>query len=343
MGKIQYVGATEKVYPVYKILPLAEHLTASGVSHQAALEGSGIPAAALNDHRALVSRSQIVAVFRNYLRLAPGHQCALELGARQRLTDFGFYGYALLSSATVRHAVHFGLAYREVATPIAAVELIEAAGQAAWLIEPFAEIAAGAALRQFIAEYQCGIMLALHRIVSGDGFRLTGAQFNYPAPAGADVYHAVLGCPIEFDAPVTELRFDAAWLEQRPLGANAVTFQLVEEACRDMLARIGSARGTIGEIYRRLLAQSGQFAKLEEMAGQLGLHPRTLRRKLADEGSNYQAIVDEVRFKLAATYLGQTAMTHEAISERLGFNDASSFRRAFKRWAKCSPHAFRHP
>ena len=77
------------------------------------------------------------------------------------------------------------------------------------------------------------------------------------------------------------------------------------------------------------------------MAATLGLHARTLRRKLVSEGATYQAIVDEVRFRLAASYLTRTAMSHESISERLGFSDASSFRRAFKRWSQLSPNDFR--
>jgi AraC-like DNA-binding protein len=341
VGELENVGLSERVYPVYKIVPLTTHLEFLGVSKADALAGSGISVAALEDPYALISRRQVVTIFENFLRLAPHPVNALQLGAAFQLTDYGFYGYALLSSATVRSAVEFALTYRELATPIVALNLVESEDEAAWIIASFPENSADAAVQRFVVEYQSGIVLALHKCVSGNAFKFRSVQFSYPAPAGAWHYHAVFGCPITFDAPTTELRFEAAWLERSPLGANPLTYQVVEKACREMLERIGSARGTIGEISRRLLLQTGRFAKLDEMADQLSLHPRTLRRNIHNEGSTYQTILDEVRFKLAVTYLTQTGMTHEAIAERLGFSDTSSFRRAFKRWAKQSPNSFR--
>jgi AraC-like DNA-binding protein len=289
--------------------------------------------AALEDPYALISRRQLMAVFKNFVRLAPSHIGALQLGAAFQLTDYGFYGYALLSSETVRSAIKFALTYRELATPIVELNLRESGDEAAWAL---------ASVQRFVVEYQSGIMLALHKCVSGHAFNFRSAQFAYPAPTDASRYQAVLGCPITFDAPTTELRFEAAWLERSPLGANPLTYQVVEKTCREMLERIGSARGMIGEITRRLLLQTGRFAKLDQMADQLGLHPRTLRRNILNEGSSYQTILDEVRVKLAVTYLTQTEMTHEAIAERLGFSDSSSFRRAFKRWTKQSPNSFRN-
>lgn len=341
VNELANVGLSERVYPVYKIVPLTTHLEILGVSKAATLAGSGISVASLEDPYALISRRQVMTVFENVVRLAPNPVNALQLGAAFQLTDYGFYGYALLSSTTVRSAVEFALTYRELATPIVELDLVEYGDEAAWIIASFPENSANAAVQRFVVEYQSGIVLALNKCVSGNAFKFRSAQFAYPAPAGASHYHAVLGCPITFDAPTTELRFEAAWLERSPLGANPLTYQLVEKTCREMLERIGSARETIGEISRRLLLQTGRFAKLDEMAEQLSLHPRTLRRKIRIEGSTYQTILDEVRFKLAVTYLTRTEMTHEAIAERLGFSDTSSFRRAFKRWAKQSPSSFR--
>lgn len=342
MIKTSYIGAEERVYPVYKLVPLTASLGASGVPVERALAGSGIAVAALADPYARISRRQVITVFENFLRLAAGNASALQIGSTFHLTDYGFFGYALLSSASVRDAAHFALDYQELATPIVDIELLEHGEDAVWDIRALPEIAADAALNRFVLEYQSGIIIALHKSVSGGAFRLSSASFAFAAPVNAAHYHHVLNCPIEFDAVRTELRFDRTWLEQRPSGANSITFRLVEDACQEMLQQIGQERGTVGTIYRHLLGQSGRFATLDEMAALLGLHPRTLRRKLTGEGATYQKIVDEVRFKLAATYLLRTPMSHESISERLGFSDASSFRRAFKRWADLAPNEFRN-
>src|SRR5476649_2662281 len=155
-------------------------------------------------------------------------------------------------------------------------------------------------------------------------------------------HHARPGCPLEFNAGQTRLHFARDWLDQPPPGAHAPTFRLIEQACDAILNRIGMDGGIIGAVQRMLLTQPQRLATIEQMAGQLGLHPRTLRRRIAHEGASYRDIVDQLRFRLAARYLADSDLTHEAISEQLGFSDASSFRRAFKRWARQSPQAFRH-
>lgn len=338
------VESADRIYPVYKLVPLTASLAGAGIPAEQALAGSGITTAALGDPYARISRRQLIAVFDNFLRLAPDGLSPLRIGSSFHLTDYGFFGYALLSSETVRHAAHFAQRYRELGTPIVHLSLQENGDEAVWQIDSLPEIAANRPLSRFVQAYQSGIIVALHKGVSDNAFRLRSASFAFSAAdavADAAHYGSVFDCPVEFDAARTELRFDLAWLAQRPTGANAVTFRLVRDVCEEMLEKIGHARDTVSDICRRLLDQTGRFARLEEMAAMLGLHPRTLRRKLVSEGSTYQDIVDEVRFKLATTYLTRTAMSHESISERLGFSDASSFRRAFKRWTQLAPNAYR--
>jgi AraC-like DNA-binding protein len=269
------------------------HVTATviapGVAAERTLAGAGITPEDLNDPYFFISRHQVSVVFDNAPQSGQYQPAAT---GRLLLPDrHGFYGHALLSSAMVRDAVNFGLAYRELATPIVDIELAESGEAAAWLIGAMPDFTLHEATGSMVQEYQSAILLSLHKSISGNAFRLSSASFACAAPAGAAHCHSVLNCPIAFDAPRTGLRFDKDGLEQ--------------------------------------------------MAALLGLHARTLRRTISAEGSTYQHIVDEVRFKLATTCLTRTEMTHESISERLGFSDASSFRRAFKRWAHISPNDYK--
>ena len=74
-----------------------------------------------------------------------------------------------------------------------------------------------------------------------------------------------------------------------------------------------------------------------EVAAELNLHPRTLHRRLAAEGTSFQKIKDEVRRDVMLYYLQQTRLDFTRISERLGFSEQSVMTRRCNRWFSASP------
>ncbi|MRX07382.1 helix-turn-helix domain-containing protein [Pseudoduganella sp. FT25W] len=338
-------GASAAIHPLYTLRPLLGLLEAAGVTPEAALRGVGVLPSVLEQPYALLSQRQMITVYDNVLALAPADTCALTLGLSCRLSDLGLYGYALHSSARLRDGCAFALRHRALALPMTELALAETDQEACWTIGLQADVTLSSALRQFVLGYQSGLLMAIHRQMtppSQGGFRLTTASLACPPPRRAAAYHTVLGCPIAFNAAETRLHFSAAWLDLPPPGAHALTFRLLADACDALRHRAGAGGDLVDVIEGMLLNQPARLATIDQMAARLQLHPRTLRRRLAQQGVSYRDIVDQVRFQLAARYLADPALTHEAISEKLGFSDASSFRRAFKRWSRLSPKAFRH-
>jgi AraC-like DNA-binding protein len=341
MATDNFVGASERIYSAWKIVPLVTHLEAFGVERAMALAGSGIPLEALTDPERHISRAQIMRVFQNFMRLCPDHMSPLELGASFQLSDYGLYGYALFSSPTVGDAVRFALAFRQLATPIVDVTLMKVGDQAAWVLNTFPELNANADVVRFVTEYQTGIMLALYRAIAGPLFHFTSADFAYPVPPGMANYKLVLQAEVRFHAARTELRFSSEWLAQRPLGANPLTFKIVESTCEQLISQIDDERGITGDLYRRLMARPGHFPSLTEMAAEMGLSARALRHAMAKNGLTFRGALDEVRFRLSAGYLRQTDMSLTSIGQRLGFAAPSTFMRSFKRWSGQTPQEFR--
>lgn len=77
------------------------------------------------------------------------------------------------------------------------------------------------------------------------------------------------------------------------------------------------------------------------VAREFGLSPRSMRRKLALEGTTYSGLLASVRLELAKFYLLNTRVPIEIISDILGYSDSASFGKAFKKWANIAPSAYR--
>jgi AraC-like DNA-binding protein len=86
------------------------------------------------------------------------------------------------------------------------------------------------------------------------------------------------------------------------------------------------------------LLKTGQ-ASIDRVAGDMGLSRQTLYRRLKEEGTTFEALLDKLRHRLALRYLRDERMSVKAASYRLGFSDPAAFSRAFKRWTGNSPRA----
>jgi AraC-like DNA-binding protein len=78
-----------------------------------------------------------------------------------------------------------------------------------------------------------------------------------------------------------------------------------------------------------------------EIAGAVATSPRTLQRQLAENGTTFQKLRDQVRADLALKYLRQSTLRFAEISEILGFAEPSVFTRSFRRWHGCTPREAR--
>jgi AraC-like DNA-binding protein len=138
------------------------------------------------------------------------------------------------------------------------------------------------------------------------------------------------------------VRFDAAFLGTRLPMASSNAARIYRAQCEKLINADGGGEDEwVRNIRTQMLMFSDRPIPLDECAARLGVSPRTLRRRLEGRGMSYQGIVDDVRAGLARSYLESSRFSVEAIAERLGFSDPTSFSRAFRRWTGMSPREFR--
>ena len=116
---------------------------------------------------------------------------------------------------------------------------------------------------------------------------------------------------------------------------------LCQQQCQQLLARLSRRSHFVDEVRKRIMAQPGFFPNLEQVASELALSPRTLRRRLGEEDSRFQEILDEVRLGLARDYLANSTLSIEQVAELLGFGHTGNFSHAFKRWCGMPPLEYR--
>jgi AraC-like DNA-binding protein len=332
----------DRLYPPYKIAFLAELLQEDGVAPGELLRGSGLVVEALADPATRISYRQLLTVYGNALALSPDPAIALRAGRRIHMVNYGLYGYALVSNPTVRAAFDFGVRYHRLATPTVKLHLWEQGAVAAWVIESAFELDRTSALYRFIIEFQFAINLSLSKDMIGDQARPLEIRAVYPAPSHAARYAEYLDCEnCLFSQPANEVRFEARLLDARPSLANPITAAMLRETCDRLVSEMQTATGVASKVHALLLRNPGQFPDEEAVAVKLHMVSRTLRRKLAAEGTSYTQILSDARRQLALKYLRETRVSIEDIAASLGFSDASSFRQAFKRWTEKNPSDFR--
>lgn len=175
---------------------------------------------------------------------------------------------------------------------------------------------------------------------------------RHPPHQDADKVNAHFQVPITWGAEIDALWFERSLLDQPLRGAFASLHEQAGQRVVQQVAQRVQPDSAEGEAApgQQLVQQIEQaFADkprllglgVEALAEELGLHPRTLQRRLKDVGESHSAIQARVRHRLAQAWLRQPELSIEDISERLGFTDRRSFTLAFTRWSGQTPSQFR--
>ena len=165
---------------------------------------------------------------------------------------------------------------------------------------------------------------------------------DYAEPIPRSDSSRVYQAPIRYDAPHIGLCFEARWLAL-PVVQNRQSLQeFLAGAPANLLIRYRDA-SSVSERIRRLLQRrlDSVLPSLEAVGELMAMTPQTLRRRLREEGHGFQALKDALRRDTAIACLAQPDLTLIDIANRIGFSEASTFCRAFKKWTGVAPGEYR--
>lgn len=333
--------SSKHLYPPYKIAALVKLLAESGVPAAAALHGTRLNSAVLDDAWCLTSIEQYLLVCRNALRLLQDRSLPFRLGGRLHLADYGMYGLLLLSCESVRDYFRSAVKYQLLATPTLSVDGMTDDLHALWILRDESARELPQDLRTFLVEQQVALQTTHLQDVLGKPCRPVLARFAYPAPPHQELYSAYLQCPCIFDWHRSEIRYPCEILAQAPCLANAHTATQLQAICDGLIADIVASLGFAGKVDQMLRHMPDSGADMKAVASSLQMTDRTLRRRLADEGTSFSTISRRVKYSVATQHLKSSEVSIEQVAAFAGFSDPANFRRAFIRWTSMTPAQFR--
>jgi len=329
----------QRIYWPHSIAAIVAELGQQGIAPSAALEGTGLAASQLGDRATRTSYRQLEIVVRNAIRLSSDWTIALRAGLRMHVTAYWMYGYALLSSQTRADAARFVARYVRTIGPFCDVVFPNDDSKARVDLVPMHWPSASDDVHRFAVEFALAAHLVAHRDGMGPAFRFSGVMLDYPAPAHAGAYDEVFECPVLFDQPGCGYK---RTLEDGPIVfADHRTHAMALEVCEQLLADVDRAGSVASEVWRVLTERRAGYESIDDVAEELSMSSRALRRRLEGEGTTYRDLRAEARTRLAIEYLRSTRMTHEEIAQRVGYSDAANFRQAFLRRTGKNPSDFR--
>lgn len=176
----------------------------------------------------------------------------------------------------------------------------------------------------------------------GPGFAVRRVGFMHSAPERTSEHARVFQAPVLFDQPCHSLVFDRACLDA-PLPMADPALGQVLDRCLSQLGVGATAPARFADQVRQRITDlmKGQCPPVETVAARMHMSPRTLQRRLRDEGTQYAELLNDVRRELALRHLEEGRESISEIAFLLGFSEVSTFHRAFKRWCGQTPAEFR--
>lgn len=192
---------------------------------------------------------------------------------------------------------------------------------------------------QMAIERSLSAMVTWGRVLCGQNFDITNAEFSFYSQNNTELFETIFGTNLVFNSNSNKLTIDRCVLDYPIVSSNQLLKKMMAKAASDLQLSLSSnvslKQRVIKEI--RLAWMRDEEISVEKIGAVLSLSRQTLFRKLKAEGCDFRALSDQFKKERALEMLqdGKNSMTSVGLS--LGYQDASSFTKAFKRWYGTTP------
>lgn len=311
-----------------------------GVSRAQVLALASLPADALDDPAGRLSLLETMQVLDAIFALTGDRSLGFQAGLRLPLTAHGSLGYALMCAATPRQANTILERFWHLRARGVLMTVQEADDQLFFELvpelpmpDPLRDLLFGSTLTSMVR----GMTFVSPMLPIRHEIWLQGGE-----PEGFERWRDQLP-PVCFNMPRSGLMLwgDQAWLDQPLPTANPEALAQAIAQCERESALTEPADTVLRQTRVALMLGANGYPTPAQVAGMVHLSPRTLRRRLQEQGHSYKQLLDDARYRDSRQLLTNPDLEIQRIAELLGYADPANFTRAFKAWTGMTPSAWR--
>lgn len=310
-----------------------------GFDAKALLQKANLPEDLLNRPERTITFAELQNIVVGVVEMVGLEGLGFEIGWRLPPTAFGSLGYALLCSANLNQALQLINRFWHLIAPGVFLNIsekdqvveIEITTHSA-TPEVFKPITIESSLTSFFRGIQ---------LMHPEAANHTEIWFTYPAPKHAPKLIEKLG-NVQFSMPQNKIALPMSFMSTPLVMSNPTGLQFAIEQCEKEEALYGLApNGLKPRVEQELTPSAEGYPRFDEICQKLHMTERTLRRKLQQEGCNYQSLLEDARRRDSIKLLDRRELEIQHIAELLGYADPANFTRAFRKWTGQTPTQYR--
>jgi AraC-like DNA-binding protein len=308
-----------------------------GVRASAVLRRAGLPQGYVNQPRVLLNTEELFALWRAMGEVSTNPAIGLLLGTENKTERLNPVSLAALSTENFGAAVGQMARYKQLTCP---EEIRQEKDDEEWSIH-FRWLLAEEVEPTVLIECCFAWVLSIARLGTGTRLSPLRVEFVQPRPHVKTIERH-FGCPVVCGTPRNAIVFRPADAQRPFVTRNAELLAMLAPQFEEELKRENGEENFLERVRIAIQQKlTGRRPTIEDIANTLHVSSRTLQRRLQDEGSCFQRVLEEARHQLARHYLNNSVLELNEAAYLLGYEDGNSFVRAFRSWEGVPPARWR--
>lgn len=289
--------------------------------------------------RDFVSEEQFHDLLKNVIEQTSMEDVGLQIGTRMTMFNHGQLSTALLTANSINDAFNLWRKFYMLAIHLLRPS-IHLNGK-----KSFIEIECTSRyplVNKILIE---AAIATMHR--AGSSFVLaepispTSFDLIHPQPKYISAYNELVNFDLKFSQSANRFYFDEAGFREPMPTADATAHRFSVSSCEKNLEDFLNRYSYAAQVRTYLASNIERNVKASEIAEHLNVSERTLKRFLLNENTSYRVLTQSVKHEYALRYLQDHTLNVEEVALKLGYQETSSFRAAFKVWENMSPREWR--